>query len=184
MRLLLTSALFSLPIATFAALEAGAPGAEPTTTLSSTSTLTLTKTLASNVVTATSTLASGESAPPPLETSSATPSSSSAEAVSSSAVPVATSPVTSSPAPATTTSAPAPYMTPVPSFNTSATIAPYPIPGSSGGIAPSGFGTAAPTGTGVPVPPVTPFQAAGTRVGGQGVLVALGAVVVGLFTLL
>lgn len=191
MRLLLTSVLFFLPLSSLAALEAGAPGAEPTTTLFSTSTMTSTKTLAHATVT--STLAPGESTPPPeiissTTSSSSSSSSSSAEAVSSSAPavssPLASSPVVSSPVVSSsvplTSSAPQAYATPVPSFTTSASVAPYPIPGSTGAALPSGSGTVAPTGTGVsPVPPkITPFTGAASKLGGHTMLFALVAMAV------
>ncbi|KAI4238373.1 MAG: hypothetical protein L6R40_005735 [Gallowayella cf. fulva] len=175
MRLLLASFLLSLPLATLAALEGDAPGAEPTTTQYSTSTQTLTKTLAGNTVT--STLPSGESTPPSENSpSSTTTSSSSAEVVTSNA-PVESLPVTSPVEPSDV-----PSMTTLPSVvvSTALTGAPYPIPGSSGAAVATG--TAAPTGTGVPIQPappgIEPFKGAASKLAGHSTLVALAVMVV------
>ncbi|KAL8862254.1 MAG: hypothetical protein Q9178_001263 [Gyalolechia marmorata] len=179
MRLLLTSLLLSLPLASLASLEGGGAGAEPTTTLYSTSTQTLTRTLAGNTVT--STLPSGESTPPVESAPSAT-STSNAEPIlttttSESPVEEAAS-VTSPVIPSPTTSLTDLVVSTT--FGTSANGVPYPTPGSSdGGF---GTGTAAPTGTGAPFTPappgIEPFQGAGSKLGGQETLVAVAAVLI------
>ncbi|KAL8913572.1 MAG: hypothetical protein Q9171_001656 [Xanthocarpia ochracea] len=179
MRLLLTCVFLSLPLASLASLEGGGAGAEPTTTLYSTSTQTLTRTRAGNTVT--STLPSGESTPPVESPPSAT-STSNAE-------PILTATTAESPVeePVSVTSPVIP--TPTSSltdiivsttFSTSANGAPYPIPGSSDGF--FGTGTAAPTGTGAPTTPappgIEPFQGAASKLGGQDTLVAVAAVLI------
>ncbi|KAI4223975.1 MAG: hypothetical protein L6R36_005017 [Xanthoria steineri] len=163
MRLYLTSVLLSLPLASLASLEGGEAGAEPTTTLFSTSTQTLTKTLAGNTVT--STLPEG---------SPSTTTSSSAEAVISTSSPEESFPAPSSVGPSEIA---IPDVIVSTSISTSATGAPYPIPGSSDGNI--GTGTAAPTGTGAPFSPppgIEPFQGAASRLGGQNTLMALATV--------
>ncbi|KAL8998823.1 MAG: hypothetical protein Q9169_002161 [Polycauliona sp. 2 TL-2023] len=172
MRLSLTSVLLSLPLASFASLEGGAPSVEPTTTLTSTSTQTLTRTLAGNTVT--STLPSGESTPPADEGSPSTTLSSSAEAVTSESSPEETIATTPS---AVASETPIPDVVVSTLISTSATGAPYPVPDASGGIVSNG--TAAPTGTGVPIlppPGIEPFQGAASKLGGKNTLMTLAGI--------
>ncbi|KAL8853401.1 MAG: hypothetical protein Q9221_001718 [Calogaya cf. arnoldii] len=161
MRLFLTSVLLSLPLASLASLEGGEPGAEPTTTIYSTSTQTLTRTLAGHTVT--STLPSGETI--------TTTSSSSTEVITSEPSPEETAPTTSSVAAVETV---IPDVIVSTSISTSASGAPYPIPDSTGGY--NGTGIAGPTGTGAPVVPppgVEPFEGAASKFGGQNGLMTL-----------
>ncbi|KAL9008411.1 MAG: hypothetical protein Q9173_006460 [Seirophora scorigena] len=182
MRLSLTSTLLALPLASLAALQAGAPGDEPTTTLSSTSTMTLTQIVGQATVT--STLAEGESTHP-AESASSTPSSSDAAVVTSLPEIVVPSPVVSPVINSSlpyTSAAPAPLTTAPPPLIVSTAMAPYPIPGSSGVVSPSGgIVTAGPTGTGVPpsgAPPgIEPFQGAAARVGSDRLKMAVGFMV-------
>ncbi|KAL8782074.1 MAG: hypothetical protein Q9213_005746 [Squamulea squamosa] len=176
MRLLLTSILFSLPLASLAALEEGGASAEPTTTLYSTSTQTLTKTLAGNTVT--STLPSGESTTSVENLASITtsaegiPTTATSESSAEGSTPVASSII-----PATTS---LPFVIVSTSFSSSTMGAPYPILGSSNGNLV--IGTAGPTGTGAPITPappgIEPFKGAASKLGGQDNLLALAAVLI------
>ena len=158
----LSLVLTALPFLSLAAYEPAAEeSVEPTTTIYSTSTNTVTQTIiaasVTQTLTSTTSIASLSSLP-------------SATVVST---PVASIPVSIS------SSAPSSPILPPSS------AAPYPIPQSSFATLPSGTaspsGTGAVAGTGAPATPnpsIEPFQGAGSRVGGQWVGIA-GALVVG-----
>ncbi|KAL9024730.1 MAG: hypothetical protein Q9196_006300, partial [Gyalolechia fulgens] len=147
MRFVLGSALLSLPLATLAALEGGGSEGEPTTTLSSTSTMTLTRTLGQSTITATMSDMSSPGVPSPILVSSSTPAQ------------------YMTPVPSFTTSpTAAPY--PIPGPN--GAVLPS---GGTGTAATTGTGVA-PGSTGI-----VPFVSAATNVGSHNLLATLGGVV-------